>query len=156
MLELTAALAVVWALVRRDLVVVGLAVGVGAWVVIEIAFSLHGWPGLARYMFEPAGVVVALAGAGVRAALADPPRFSGFGIPDWVWVGLVVVIVIALRPPALNRVRFEHRDIRDQRLRTAEIEQAPRLGRPLRLGGPGRFYGVRRAVDPPGVPDDPG
>src|SRR6202012_2148594 len=42
-LELTAALAVVWALVRRDFVVVGLAIAVGAWVVVEIAFSLHGW-----------------------------------------------------------------------------------------------------------------
>ncbi len=138
-LELTAALAVVWALVRRDLVVVGLAVGVGAWVVIEIAFSLHGWPGLARYMFEPAGVVVALAGAGVGRVLADPPRFSGFGVPDWVWVGLVVVIVIALLPPALNRARFEHRDIRDQRLRTAEIDKLTTVV--SRLGGAGRFKG---------------
>jgi hypothetical protein len=125
--------------VRRDLVVVGLAVGVGAWVVIEIAFSLHGWPGLARYMFEPAGVVVALAGAGVGRVLADPPRFSGFGVPDWVWVGLVVVIVIALLPPALNRARFEHRDIRDQRLRTAEIDKLTTVV--SRLGGAGRFQG---------------
>jgi hypothetical protein len=136
-LELTAALAVVLALVRRDRVTLALALGVGAWVVIEIAFSLHGWPGLARYMFEPAGVVIALAGAGVGRVLADPPRFSGLSVPDWVWIGLVVVIVIALLPPAVNRARYEHRDIRDQRLRTAEIGKL--TTEISRLGGSGRL-----------------
>src|SRR5262249_45114914 len=57
-IELAALLAVVMAWLRRDRVVLGLAVGIVCWVVVEIAFALHGWPGLARYMFEAAGVVV--------------------------------------------------------------------------------------------------
>jgi hypothetical protein len=136
-LELTAALTVLWALVRRDWVVVGLAVGVGAWVVIEIAFSLHGWPGLARYMFEPAGVLIAIAGAGVGRVLADPPRFGRVSLPEWVWIGLVVVIVVALLPPALNRARFEHKDIVAQRVRTAEIGKLSTVV--ASLGGPARL-----------------
>jgi hypothetical protein len=146
-LELTAALAVVWALVRRDWVVVALAVGVGAWVIIEIAFSLHGWPGLARYMFEPAGVVVAIAGAGVGRVLADPPRWKtgegtgtrAWGVPGWAWVGLVAVIVVALLPPAVSGARSEHKDIAAQRVRTAEIGKLSTVV--ASLGGPSRLRG---------------
>ena len=50
-----------------------------AWVVVEIAFALHGWPGLPRYMFEAAGVMVVLAGVCVGRLLADPPRRLGVG-----------------------------------------------------------------------------
>jgi hypothetical protein len=136
-LELTAALTVVWALLRRDLVVVGLAVGVGAWVVVEIAFSLHGWPGLARYMFEPAALLVAIAGVGVGRVLADPPRFGSWSVPGWASIGLVVVIVVALLSPALNRARFEHKDIVAQRVRTAEIGKLSSVV--ASLGGPSRL-----------------
>ena len=38
---------------RRDRVTLALAAGVVCWVIVEIAFALHGWPGLPRYMFEP-------------------------------------------------------------------------------------------------------
>jgi len=137
-LELTAAIAVVWAAVRRDLVTLGLAAGVCAWVIVEIAFSLHGWPGLARYMFEPAGVVVALAGAAVGRMLADGPRLVR-RVPAWAWTAVVVVIVVALVPPALSRARSEHHDIRDQRVRTAEIGKLSTVV--ASLGGPGRFKG---------------
>jgi hypothetical protein len=136
-LELTAALAVVWALVRRDLVMVALAVGVGAWVVVEIAFSLHGWPGLARYMFEPAAVVIVLAAVGVGRVLASPPRWGGSRVPEWAWIGLVVVIVVALLPPAVSAARSEHKDIAAQRVRTAEIDKLSTVV--ASLGGPGRF-----------------
>jgi hypothetical protein len=119
-LEVTALIAVALAAIRRDLVTLGLAAGVGAWVVVEIAFSLHGWPGLARYMFEPAAVVVALAGAGVGWLLLEAPRALR-GVPAWAGPALVVVIVAALVPPAVSAARSEHHDIRGQRLRTAEI-----------------------------------
>ncbi len=137
-LELTAAIAVVWAAVRRDLVTLGLAAGVCAWVIVEIAFSLHGWPGLARYMFEPAGVVVALAGAAIGRMLADGPRLVR-RVPAWAWLAVVLVIVVALLPPALSRARSEHHDIRGQRLRTAEIGKLSTVV--ASLGGPGRFKG---------------
>jgi hypothetical protein len=132
---LTALLAVVIAFVRRDRVTLALAAGACAWVIVEIAFSLHGWPGLARYMFEPAGVVIALAGAAVGRVLIEAPRISrGVG---WAGVALVVVIVAALVPTAVSRARDEHHDIVGQRARTAEIGKLS--GVVASLGGPGRF-----------------
>jgi hypothetical protein len=134
-LELTALLAVAIAVVRRDRVTLALAGGICAWVIVEIAFSLHGWPGLGRYMFEPAGVLVALAGAGIGALLVEGRRISR--VAGWAAIGLAVVIVLALVPPAVTRARSEHRDIRGQRLRTAEIGKL--TGTISQLGGAGRF-----------------
>ncbi len=134
-LELTALLSVALALVRRDRTTLALTAGVCAWVVIEIAFALHGWPGLGRYMFEPAAVLIAIAGVGVGRLLADPPRISRVAM--WAGVAVVAVIVLALVPPAVTRARSEHKDIRSQRLRTAQIGKLS--GTVARLGGAGRF-----------------
>jgi hypothetical protein len=134
-MELTALLAVVIALIRRDRVTLALAAGVCAWVVVEIAFALHGWPGLGRYMFEPAGVLIALAGVGVGAVLVEAPRISRVG--GWVGAAVVVVIALALVPPALSRARSEHHDIVGQRSRTAEIGKL--TGTIARLGGAARL-----------------
>ncbi len=134
-LLLTALLSVVLAFWRRDRVTLGLAAGVCAWVIVEIAFSLHGWPGLARYMFEPAAVVVALAGAAVGRVLIEAPRVSrGVG---WAGVAVVVVIVAALVPPAVSRARSERHDIRGQRARTTEINKLTSVV--ASFGGPARF-----------------
>ena len=57
------------ALLRRDRVVLTLAAGVVLWVLTEIAFALHGFPALPRYMFEAGGVIAVLAGVGVGWAL---------------------------------------------------------------------------------------
>ena len=67
--ELLALFAVAVAVWRRDRVTLALAAGTAAWVIVEIAFALHGWPGLARYMFEAAGVMVVLAGVGLGRLL---------------------------------------------------------------------------------------
>jgi hypothetical protein len=134
-LELTALLAVVLAVLRRDRVVLALAAGVCAWVIVEIAFSLHGWPGLARYMFEPAAVVIALAGVAIGRLLVEPARVSRAA--GWAGIALVVVIVAALVPSAVSAAHSEHRDIRDQRLRTAEIGKLS--GVVALFGGPARF-----------------
>jgi hypothetical protein len=134
-MELTALGAVVLAVVRRDRVILGLAAGVCAWVIVEIAFSLHGWPGLARYMFEPAAVVIALAGVAVGRLLLEPARVSRAA--GWAGVAVVVVIVAALVPSAVSRAQNEHRDIRAQRVRTAEIGKLSTVV--ASLGGPARF-----------------
>ena len=134
-IELTALVAVAIAVARRDRVTLALAAGVCAWVIVEIAFSLHGWPGLGRYMFEPAAVLIAIAGVGVGSLLVDPPRISR--VAGWAGVALVAVIVIALVPPALSRARSEHHDIVGQRTRTAQINQL--TGVISRLGGASRF-----------------
>jgi hypothetical protein len=136
-LEVTALISVALALLRRDRITLGLTAGVCAWVLVEIAFALHGWPGLGRYMYEPAGVLVAIAGVGVGRLLAEPPRMSR--LVTWGGIALVAVIVLALVPPALTRARSEHKDISAQRARTAEIGKLATVIR--YFGGPSRFKG---------------
>jgi hypothetical protein len=137
--ELAALLSLAIAVLRRDRVTLALAVGACAWVVIEIAFSLHGWPGLARYMFEPAGVAIALAGVGVGRLLADLPGISPmrWRVPAWAAIALGVVLAAGLVPSLVSRARAEHRDIRSQRARTTEIGKLS--GVVARLGGPPRL-----------------
>ena len=111
-----------------------LAAGTVLWVVIEAAFALHGWPGLVRYMFEAGGVVAVLAGVAVGWLLLErpfPARGAGAsgtaGSPvaarlgPWLGPLLVVVLVASLVPAGISHARDEHKDLREQRKRTAEI-----------------------------------
>jgi hypothetical protein len=138
--ELAALVAVVMAVFRRDRVVLGLAGGAVLWVVVEIAFALHGWPGLARYMFEAAAVAVVLAGVAVGwLLLLGRPRGAPLpiAVPSWVGALAVAVLVVSLLPAALSHLRSEHKDLREQRLRTAEINRlTPAVAR---LGGAARL-----------------
>jgi hypothetical protein len=113
-----------WRRSRADRVTLVLAAGVVAWVVLEIAFVLHGWPGVPRYMFEASGVTVVLAGAFVGRMLADPPRL-GMALPVATAVGAAAVglLVIGLVPPAVSAARTEHKDLRSQRARTVELDK---------------------------------
>ncbi|MGH2858139.1 MAG: hypothetical protein ACRDMJ_11725 [Solirubrobacteraceae bacterium] len=131
------------AILRRraeDRIVLALAGGVLAWVVIEIAFALHGWPGLQRYMFEAAGVTIVLAGVCAGRLLADPPRWGqrvGAGTAGAIGVGLVAVLVLAMIPPAVSGAHAEHKDLHEQHVRTAEIADLSAVI--ARLGGPARL-----------------
>jgi hypothetical protein len=120
---------------RRDKVTLALAVITVAWVIVEIAFALHGWPGLPRYMFEAAGFLAVIAAVGVGRLLAEPWRVSA--VAGWAGVAVAVVIVIALVPPAVHRARAEHADIKVQRVRTKEINRL--RGTIVRLGGAARL-----------------
>ena len=108
------------ATVRRERLVLALAAGIGAWLVIEIAFAFHGFPALPRYMFEPAGVAAVLAGVGVGWALSDLPALRR-GVPWWVGIPVVVLLIAVLLPGAVSRLRAERTDLRIQRGRTNEI-----------------------------------
>ena len=108
------------ALWRRERTILALAAGVVVWVVLEIAFALHGWPGLPRYMFEAGAVVVVLAAVGVGRLLAVPPAISP--LAAWGGIALVVAICAGLVPTALSRARNERKDLRAQRARTTEID----------------------------------
>ena len=120
--QLAALLAFVWAVIRRDRTVIILGAGAIAWVVVEIAFALHGWPGVPRYLFEPAGVMTALAGVAVGWLLLDAPRIR-HGLPAWVGVPAVLLLVLSLVPGALARVRKEHKDMLHERGRTVQIDK---------------------------------
>jgi hypothetical protein len=119
-LELAALLSVVLAAVRRDRVALALAVGVVAWVVVEIAFALHGWPGLQRYKYEAGAVMVVLAAVAVGwlvAELASRRVAIRIAAP-----GLAAVIVAALVPAAVSRVRAQRSDLHVEHTRTALID----------------------------------
>jgi hypothetical protein len=110
-----AALTVCVAVWRRNRALIVLAAGVVAWVVLEIAFALHGWPGLPRYMFEAGAVTIVLAAVGVGWLL----RWSR--ARGWAGVAAVVVICGALVPSSISRARVEHKDLLAQQKRTDAI-----------------------------------
>jgi hypothetical protein len=144
-LELAALVSVVVAAFKRDLVTLALAAIAVAWVVVEIAFSLHGWPGLGRYMFPAGALMVVVAAVLVGRLLADLPGWLSSRVPSGspAWAGIVVGVVLVaalvgtLVPPAVSAARTEHRDIKAQRVRTSEIDRLS--GTISRLGGPARL-----------------
>lgn len=115
-----AGIALVFGLWRRSRLILALAAGCVGWVIVEIAFAYHGWPALGRYMFEPAAVAAALAGAAVGLLLHSLPRLRR-ELPRWIGVPVVAVLVAALVPGAIARMRSEHRDLRHERARTHQI-----------------------------------
>jgi hypothetical protein len=117
---IAAAVAVAIAVWRRNRVVLVLAGGIVVWVIVEIAFAFHGFPALPRYMFEAGGVAAVLAGIGVGWALTEVPKLRP-GLPGWVGIPVAVVLVGALVPGAVGRLRTERSDLRAQRGRTNEI-----------------------------------
>ena len=121
-IKLAALAAVAIAAYRRDRTVLVLAGAGVLWVLIEIGFVLHGWPGVQRYMFEPAGVAAVLAGVGIGWILQAAPRV-GRGIPAWAGILLVAVFVGAVVPDAVSAVRSEQRDLGHERSRTTEINK---------------------------------
>ena len=84
----------------RNRLVLALAAGAAGWVVVEIAFALHGWPGLPRYMFEAAALCAVLAGVFVGWALSAVSSLR-VGLPRWAGVPVVIILAIALAPGAL-------------------------------------------------------
>src|SRR4030081_2085994 len=114
---MTALFTVAVAFVRRNRLVLFLAAGSALWVIVEIAFALHGWPALPRYVMEPAGVAAVLAGTAGGWILLEAPRLRG-GLPRWAGGPVVVLLVALLVPGALARMRTERRDLRHERGRT--------------------------------------
>ncbi|MGH2867508.1 MAG: hypothetical protein ACRDNK_08065 [Solirubrobacteraceae bacterium] len=140
--ELAALLAVVLAAWRRNRVVLVLTAATLTWVVIEVAFALHGWPGLVRYMFEAGGVVVVLAGVAVGWLLSGSSKWpslpaSAASLAGWLGPALVVILVASLIPAGISHASAEHKDLRRQRARTAEINALTPIVD--RLGGVARL-----------------
>ncbi|HEV3129489.1 MAG TPA: hypothetical protein VGY32_10930, partial [Solirubrobacteraceae bacterium] len=128
-LEIAALLSLAVAALRRDLVTLVIGAGVIGWVIVEVAFSLHGWPGLGRYMFPAAGAMVVVAGVLVGRLLTELPALAGrlrpAAGPAAGWTGLILALAlgVSLIPAAVSRGRDERRDLRVQRARTKEINR---------------------------------
>jgi hypothetical protein len=117
---IAALITVAWAAIRRNWLALWLAGAAVLWVIVEIAFAYHGWPALGRYMFEPAAVAAVLAGAAIGLLLNELPRLRR-ELPRWIGIPVVAVLIGALVPGAIARMRAEHRDLRHERARTHQI-----------------------------------
>jgi hypothetical protein len=119
---LAAITAAVLAALRRNLVVLTLAALCLGWMVVEIAFALHGFPAVYRYMFEPAGLAGVLGGVAVGWLLLDASKIHR-ALPSWAGIVVVAILVAFLIPDAINAGRVEHRDLFHERARTTQINR---------------------------------
>jgi hypothetical protein len=119
----------------RDRAALAMAGAIVVWVAIEVAFGLHGWPALGRYMFEPAALAAVLAGAcagraltadwsAILSSLSDTEVANG-PVVGAVGVVAVVALVAVLVPSTVSAVRDQRADLAEQHARTAEIEALP-------------------------------
>ncbi len=121
-IELLALAAIGIAWIRRNWLLLILAGGAIGWVIVEIAFVLHGWPGVPRYLFEPAGVTAVLAGVSVGWILHEGPLLlARRRLPAWAAAIFAGLIVLSLIPGAIARLRTEHKDLYHEHFRTKSI-----------------------------------
>jgi len=119
-MQLAALLGVGLAAARRDRVTLSIAGAGVLWVAIEIVFAYHGWSAVPRYLIEPAGVMVVVAGAAVGRVLAD-----GRGSRMLRWAGPLAVIglLVALAPAARTRAREAQTDYRSARVHGKQVKR---------------------------------
>ena len=67
---------------RRDRRLLGVAATALVWVIVEIAFALHGWSAASRYLIEPAAVCIVVAAALVGQLLGGAPWVSRAARPE--------------------------------------------------------------------------
>jgi hypothetical protein len=132
-----AALSVALAAYRRQRTILLLTAGAALWVVIEIAFALHGFPAVPRYMFEPGAVVDILAGVFVGRVILELPGLltrlierlhltrisSSLAAQLGAWgTGLAVLVVAAsMFGAAHHQYRLERSDLTHERARTVLV-----------------------------------
>lgn len=141
-MQIAAGLAIAFAVMIRDrvwLVLTGLAL---AWIAIEIAFALHGWSAVTRYLFEPEAVFVVLAGAGVgRVLAAGPPRSVAARL---IGVAIAAALIASLIPAAVTRARGAHSEIVMRRQAAVQIKRLDAVIK--ELGGPSRIRACGQPV----------
>ena len=112
------------ALYRRDRTTLAVAAAAVVWVVIEIAFAFHGWSAVARYMIEPASVMVVIAGGAVGRLLAIAPRSLPLRL---IGPAAVIALLVALVPAAGSRVRTATAEIAKARVAAVRINRLERV-----------------------------
>ena len=146
-MDVAALLALVLAAIRRDRTSLLLACAAFVWVGIEIAFAYHGWSAVPRYMLEPAGVIIAVTGAGIGRVLAD--RSGRRPLLAWAGPAAVAVLLLALIPEARDTLQVTRDGITNARVRSKQIH---RLGAVIgRSGGAARIKACGQPVTFVGV-----
>ena len=124
--QLAALFVLGWAWVRRDWRVLLVGAAAILYVLTETALDLKGLPGQPRYIFEAAALQLSLAGVAVGWLLIEfkraPRRVIKIGA-----VVLAAAVVVPMFPAAVSRLRFEHRDMAHERLRTTDINELQAL-----------------------------
>jgi hypothetical protein len=140
-MQLAVLVAVALAAIRRDFTWLILAAFAVLWVGVEIGFAFHGWGASPRYLFEPAAVLVVLAGAGVGRLLALSPRM---GLVRWLGVAAVAALIVVMVPHAQIRARLLHNGIVLGRQWAKQIHRLQVVI--AREGGPGKIVACGQAV----------
>ena len=130
-LELGSLAAIGFALYRRDLRVLLLAGVAILWAIVEIAFALHGWSAVERYLIEPGAVMVVLSGAALGQALALAPR--RILDPRWIAPIVGIAMIAALIPYAHTHAQTVNAQVNQQKGYHRSLD---RLGAVIaRIGG---------------------
>lgn len=126
----------VFAAMRRERILLGLAATALLWIAIETGFVLRGWPGEIRYLMEPAAVTAVIAAVGVGRLVAAPA-----GLPRILrtaGVALAVALCVAQVPTADHRVSAARHWIAvagQKAIQTAGLADAVvDVGGPTRIG----------------------
>jgi hypothetical protein len=95
---------------RRDRRVLGVAATALVWVIVEIAFALHGWSAASRYLIEPAAVCIVVAAAFVGQLLGGAPWVLERHAPSWLapairWGGPALAVVLGVSLIGSARLR---------------------------------------------------
>jgi hypothetical protein len=132
-----AVLTFAWAVWRRRITLLVLSAGVVLWVLIEIAFALHGFPAVPRYMFEAGAVVGVMAAVFIGRVVHELPELLSrltdrmgvarmgsrlaWHVGTWGTLLAVVVISGSLLGAAHRQEQLERVDLRHERARTVLI-----------------------------------
>jgi hypothetical protein len=157
----TSALTVALAAWRRWWAILLLAAGALLWLIIEIAFSIKGFPSVPRYMFESGAIVCVLSGVFIGRVILELPQLlsqllmrvrairidsrlattlSGWG------AGIAVLAICgSMAGAAAHNFRLERADLRHERSRTVLIG---RLSGVVNRLGPSRIL----ACGQPNIP----
>ena len=128
-MQIEVAASIVVVALRRNFVALSLAGLALVWTIVEIAFALHGWSAVQRYMIEAGGLLMVVGGVGVAHALTWPAlRLRRLTLPvSLLGVAAVVVFVVALVPFARHSVNATRGVVENQRLNAAEEDGLNRL-----------------------------
>jgi hypothetical protein len=108
-MQLAVLLALALAIVKRDrkwLLTAAVAV---TWLLVDVLLALHGWGIAPRYMFEPASLLIVLAGAAVGRLLARD--ISRSFVLRFMGGVAVLALVVSMATPARLRARLFHNGI---------------------------------------------
>jgi hypothetical protein len=156
-----ALLTLAWAIWKRKRAILLIALGAVAWLVIEIALALKGFPAVPRYLFEPGAIVCVLAAVFIGRLILEVPALLARGLrklsPGRIgmplatrlggWGAAIVVVLIAgsMFGAVHRQYKLERTDLTHERARTQLIGK---------LSGVVRTLGASRilACGQPNVP----